>query len=394
MRIWMDNTGLLSAAQCLEGRADPKHDNDIRSLLQLATLVIFSNHIYLNGFDCDEVADRSQEIVTQFGTYGMTEDIISTVPESEETYARACKTTAELIAPSLSRFFNPEVGNLLGVVPPGFPPDLLRRNINCINLADESDGSEILQHYETNALKDKAVGAVEYMLATTPELRKSVRKIRSSYSDWNDDHRYQLNIFLRYHLNYFLGKEYSSTYAPAVGRADLVTQSTEWVQVALGKMIDSVATELSGREMGIPSTLVALLEHSKGEPHAILEVAMRFRERSETLRDTLESLSSNHLDGDPTARFKITTEIKKLGSQLRKDLGLEDRTRLSGAFDYHLFAPFVTMKGVELAKWSQERKESRRVAVLTEIVKSSAYSEVARDLWSKLQKLSRKHSRF
>lgn len=61
MKIWIDNSGLHSAAQCLDGRASLSHDYHLRGLLQFATLIIFSDSLSLNGFEDSGIAARSAE---------------------------------------------------------------------------------------------------------------------------------------------------------------------------------------------------------------------------------------------------------------------------------------------------------------------------------------------
>jgi len=118
MRIWIDNTGLHTAARCLEGRASPSHEYEIRSLLQLATLVIFGTKITLNGFEDESLAQRSREMLRTLSGYGISEDIISIQPTTEAEYALACKTATESSISDLEETFNPAEYELLGVAPP------------------------------------------------------------------------------------------------------------------------------------------------------------------------------------------------------------------------------------------------------------------------------------
>lgn len=66
MKLWIDNTGLQSAGQCLDGKASRMHDYDIRGLLQLSTLFIYANRISLNGFEDPKLAAQSVDIVGNF----------------------------------------------------------------------------------------------------------------------------------------------------------------------------------------------------------------------------------------------------------------------------------------------------------------------------------------
>src|SRR5437879_3650804 len=130
MQIWIDNTGLQSAGLCLEGKARPAHDYDIRGLLQLATLVIYGNRISLNGFEDDVIATRTQETVEQLRALGIAEGILSINSLTESEYALACMTTAESIALELNDGFNAEEFSLIGVEPPDLPRRLVQRHVN------------------------------------------------------------------------------------------------------------------------------------------------------------------------------------------------------------------------------------------------------------------------
>lgn len=390
MNIWIDNTGLQSAAQCLEGRANPNQDYDVRGLLQLATLIIYGNNISLNGFEDDIIARRSQEIIEQLQTIHISEDILSINPVSEDEYALACKTTADSIAPELCYSFNPDEYQLIGGEPPDLPIGLHERQVKCIELASEPENSAKLKDVEKNALRDKAIGAVEYMLACSPALREAVGQMIKVYPNWGDRHSYQLNVFLRYHLNDILGEQNFSKYAPAIGRARLINRRNHYVLESIGDTIDEIVTELRGEHLGVPSTLAALLQRSKGEPKAVLEVAREFREHSKPLRDCLHLLYEKYPDDTPESRFGIRKKINELGRQLRRDVGLEKNAKLRDAIEVRFVigfpVPFVS--GKELLKWLKERKQSKRTAVLTELVKASAYSDLSSDLFEKLRKLS------
>jgi hypothetical protein len=387
MKLWIDNTGLHSAGVCLEGRASLEHNYDVRGLLQLATLVIYGNQVSLNGFENRIIADRSREIVGQLQDIGITEDIISISPITEIEYALACKTTAEWIAPELFEGFNPHEFQLLGGGPPDLPRGFRDRQVKSLALANEPEGSIKLQEVEENALSDKAIGAVEYMLASSSALREAVARVMATHPNWSDTHSYQLNIFLRYHLNNALGDQNFSKYAPAIPRAELVNQRSQYIIEALGNTLDKTVADLRGEPLGVPSTLAALLQRSKGEPRAVLKVAREFREHSKPLRDVLGTLSAKYPDDTPESRFEIQRQIKELGRQLRRDVGLETSSTLRDALEIRLIVgiPVPVVSAKAIVEWVHARMQSRRIAVLTELVKASAYSDLSTTLYEKLR---------
>lgn len=397
MRLWIDNTGLQSAARCLDGTASIHHDYDLRGLLQLATLIIFGDSVSLNGFEDPEIATRSSEIAQHLQSLGITEDILSIRQVNEAEYALACQTAANSIAPDLSVAFNPLEHQLVGAGPPESPRGSIPRQIAAIALADEPPCSGKLHRAESSALGSKAIGAVEYMLATSEALRNAVRRTIRMYPDWTDAHSYQLSVFLRYHLNVALGEQSYARYAPAVARAELIQRETQYVLDCLQGVADRAALELRGEPLGIPSTLAALLQRSAGEPQAVLRVAMELRQHSGPLRTVLGVLARQEAD-TPDSRFEIRSAIAELGDQLRRDLRLKEAVHLRDALEIRLIVgvvPTLSVSVKTLVKWLEERRKKKRTAVLTEVIKASAFAEFSTDPYEKLRTMStRRSSRF
>jgi hypothetical protein len=151
------------------------------------------------------------------------------------------------------------------------------------------------------------------MLATSQALRDAVMHTIRMYPSWTDVNSYQLNIFIRYHLNAALAEQSRSTYAPAIARAELIQRQCQYLIHALERVADDIVEELRGGPLGIPSTLAALVQKSRGEPEALLQVAMEFRQQSKPLRDALESLSATYSDNTPEARFEMQRAVNELG---------------------------------------------------------------------------------
>jgi hypothetical protein len=402
MQLWIDNTGLQSAGLCLEGKANPGHDYDVRGLLQLATLSIFANKITLNGFETDTIAERTEGFVHLLGQNGLTKDVLSITRTKEPEYALACRTAANFVAPTLRDRYHPDDSALIGVEPPDLPRGIHKRQVGYVSLASEPEGSSRLEELEASALKDKAVGAIDYMMASSAGLREAVARILAANPNFDDRLRYDLNILLRYHLNHALAEQVFSRYAPAIGRAERMDRRNQYIVQALSDMVDRTVRDLRGDKpdntikevqarlnpepLGVPSFVVALLNRSKGEPRGVIEAAVAFRERSKPLRDALQKLASKNIDDTtPEARFEIQLEIKDLSKQLRRDLRMEKRTSLLRSLDIKSLVelPIVSIK--ELVKWGVEFWKGRKTAVLTELVRASAYADAPGRLYEKLR---------
>ena len=390
MRLWIDNTGLQSAGKCLEGRARVTHEYDVAGLLQLATLLIYGNTISLNGFEEKTVAEHSRAVVEHLQALGVPHKTVSITPVSETEYSLACKTAGDLVAPELHESFNPDEYQLLGGEPPDLPRGIAERQTTFVTLAAESEDSERLRKARERALKDQAAGAVEYMVSVSRRLRDEIRTMTSRHSHWEDTHSYQLNIFLRAHLNHALAEQVFARYTPAVARAELINTRNQYILDALGEELDDVTRELRAEQLGVPSTVAALLQRSKGEPAAVIKVALEFRQHSSQLRESLEELSAKYVDDTPESRFEIRKKVKELGRQLRRDVGLEKRAELRDAVEVHFVVgvPVLSISGRELIRWLQQRRQRRRTAVLTELIKASSYSDMSTEMYTKLRKLS------
>jgi len=392
VRLWIDNTGLQGAGQCLAGRAHPGHEYDIRGLLQLATLLIFANEIKLNGFEDDTVAARSREIVDQLRALDTADNAVSIEPVTKAQYALACKIAADSLAQDLPESFNPDEHMILGGEPSHLPRGIRARQVQFMTLARERAGSAALRQTEENALRDRGIGAVEYMLAVSGGLRESILNLQSRHPDWEDRHSYQLNVFLRYHLNEALGEQTYSSYAPAVARAELVRRRNQYILQALDRLVDEAVEELRGKPLGVPSTLAAILHRSRGEPDGVIRIANEFRPKSRPLRDRLELLANRYTDDTPEFRYQIHKEIQELGDQLRRDLGLDEASSWRDAIELSIVlgCPVLRISGGKLLKWLRQRQQQRRTAVLTELATASAFSDSSEIFYARLRQKCRR----
>jgi hypothetical protein len=228
------------------------------------------------------------------------------------------------------------------------------------------------------------------MLACSRGLREKVMRTLRMYPHWGSMHTYHLEVFLRYHLNEALGEQSFSNYAPAVARAELLHRRSQYLINALEGVVDKTIEDLLGKPLGVPSTLAALLLRSKGEPQAILKVAGELRQHSRPLRDSLELLASKYSFDTPESRFEIHRAINELERQLRRDLRLENPVEFGDAVELRFIVgvPLPSVSGAKLLKWLAERRMSKRTAVLTELVRASAYADYSIDLHERLRKLS------
>jgi hypothetical protein len=371
MQVWTDNTGLHAVRQCLNGKAD--NDGDIRGLLQFATLLIYGDRMQVNGFEIPVISERTEELVHALALMTPNQTLLEIAPITAQEYAEACTAAADRAASDLPFVFNPDEHIHLRLGPPDLPRELLDRQVNCVRLACLTDESDELSAIRQHALADRAVGAVDYMFATSAGLRRAVSTMVSAHAQWTDQHSYQLNVFLRYQLNDQLGACRSAIYAPAVGRAELIHKRHKFVTEALVGELDDVLTELRGTPLGIPSVSAALVSRSKGEPKAILVESLEMRERARSIRQWLSHLVDRSVRRNE--RFELMSQIRSLGADLRKDLALDSAPRFLDAVDVTFIVglPAPSVSAVKLFEWMQYNRGRKQRALLTDIVKSAAY---------------------
>jgi hypothetical protein len=228
-------------------------------------------------------------------------------------------------------------------------------------------------------------------MACSPSLRAAVANILTANPNFQPRHSYDLNVHLRYHLNDALAAQQYSTYAPSVGRAERLDRRNQYAIQMIESMADNVVKELRAKlafsPLGVPSVTAALLERSKGEPRALIAAAMEFRARSEPLRNTLHDLASAYPSATPESLFDLHLEISELGRQLRRDAKLEESTGLPDAVDvkFVVGVPVPSLSGEKTKKWIIQRFEKERVAVLTELVRASAFSNLSARIYRKLR---------
>jgi hypothetical protein len=101
----------------------------------------------------------------------------------------------------------------------------------------------------------------------------------------------------------------------------------------------------------------------------------------------LEALAAKYPADTPESFFEIRTQINELGRQMRRDVGLERAAKMRDAVDVRFIIgfPVPSVSGKELLTWVKERLLSRRTAVLTELVKASAYADLSTKLYETLR---------
>jgi hypothetical protein len=372
MHLWIDNTGLHGAGRCLVGEA--KTHYDVKGLLQLATLLVFAEKIELNSFEPSEITEASKHFRSLIVAAGADGDSLVIRETSKERYEDACRAAADFASEELIYRFNPDEQLILGVPQANIPRGAQFQAERTEDLARETDAST-LESVRQTALESRAGGAVEFMLATSSDLRNAIVEIMDYYSDWSPGHTFQIESMLRAYLNENLAEQINASYAPAIHRANVIFHQNQWILDKLGNEIHPVVEELRGEPLGIPSVIAALIDQSKGDPRGLLAEALKLRRKSGELRAALSELQAKASGSDGAARHKVQDEVKDLARGVRIDLGLEslwDAIKL----EVSLGSAKLSSPLTALLDWAQLRYQKGKRVALTDAARNAAFSQV------------------
>lgn len=373
MRVWIDNTGLQSATSCIYGKGSLEHYNDPLGLLQLATLVVFSSEISLNGFEDPVIQENSENAISRLTQLGI-DGLITIESLKTADYAAACRRAAHEMSDDLVEGFVPDEKALHGVEPPELPRGTNAQQTRYVTLLDKPDDE--LREIATTTLDDhKATGAIDYMIAISPQLRNRLRTLQSKKGSLGLRSAYSMNIAMRFNLNRCLADDYESTYMASVGRSNLVARRSDLVLSRVLTDVDDVVSSLRDKELGVPSVYAYLLDKSKGDPEGLVVEALVLREKTTEVRTVLGELENAIRSGEPRTINSAKIEIRKLGEQLRRDVGLTPDTKLVDAISFKLalgIIPTFAISGKGITRYWRERQLRKKLTAVADVALGAA----------------------
>jgi hypothetical protein len=383
MRTWIDNTGLHGAGRALTRRSGTPAE-DAKALLQLATLIVFSETMTLGGFEHRLTAEASADYRYRLVQVGVPDNVLMIRDTTRAEYEAECRLTARSAAleipNSLQRNEYEELGLRRPELPRGttFDPQLVPA------LATGNFQHEQLREIHSTAFdgEERADNAVAFMLASSTELRRALADLIVQWPGWSAADSWHVEAFLRSKLNERLSGLSDATYAPAVSRAQLLARQRIAAFRQLESEVDLVASELRAEPLGLPSIYSALLERSKGRPRGIIDAALELRLKATPVRGVLESFATAMKRDSIEDRAMLRKKIKEIGRHLRASLGVTEAPSLLGALDIQTLIniPFGGAVGVpltpsRLASWFKQQLAGGRFAALTEIAMLAAFTE-------------------
>jgi hypothetical protein len=379
VKLWIDNTTLHGAGRCLMGEG--RTSRDLRSLLQLATLIVFADSLELGQFEQGEVVAQSNAVRDSLLRLGLSSPALQIVPTTEDDYLAAAVATAQFAATELPFRFRADEAEVLGLSAFDMPQGTSFRPQRLPWLVNTVVDPEVFDQVATESVPEKAMGAIDYMVSTSADLRSAVRAVMDATEAWSDAQTFQVESMLRAMLNDSLAHQRQAAYAPAPHRGELVYRQNLWLLARLGGVVDDAVESLRGQPLGLPTLTYALVLKSRGSPTGVISEAIAMREKSSALRKSLMRLQQRLREDPEGGQLYAWRDITELGQALRADLRLEGASRLDDAvsFDFPLGLPSASVKASALLHWLRDRLTRSRRTVLTSIVKTAAFADAPQD---------------
>jgi hypothetical protein len=362
MDVWIDNTGLHGAGRCLAGEA--RLSQDVRGLLQLATLLVFSETFRFGDYEIPAVTAASSRHTRALIKLGLSETAIAAHHLSQEQYESACRAAASLAADEWSQHFTRSMHE--GFTASFDVPTGVKTAQNWLPKAVETGWKTL----DREAVRDRrAAGAVEYMLVVNTELRAALSATVTP--SWGLREGYLFESFVRAILNDQLAREADSVYVPAAARAEQLARESELVTSEIARDLCDLTAQWRPEFPSLPRLSLALLRRSRGEPHAIILEALALREKARWVRTLLAAKVSAARSGD--YNHDITKD--ELSTYARAALGLEDPPSFLSAIDiqFVIGLPALGLNAGKLRDWVMYNLWKRRLVVFTDMAHAPAF---------------------
>lgn len=358
---------------------------DIKSFLQLGTLIVFSSRLQLGGFEAEAIADASHTFRDELVQIGLKEEALSIRATTEAEFRAACIAAARHAASDMPFGYRQGARSLVGLSLIDLPRGAHHRGREITRLVTEAENLDLIQ-IAVGAFKERSAGAVNYMLAISPGLRKRALHLIAGSPGWGDDDSFELEGYLRAVLNTELARLADATYAPAPSRAELIERENELAIELLQAKLDEVIGDKRPRAMKIPPVTGALLVRSHGDPKGFIEQALEMRELARPLREHLAELARAAAQGSLQGQEQLFNEIDSIGEHLRIALRVKRGPDLLRAIDLDVVmglpgdASLSTSLGTvkNLVKWAEHLRMRGKLVVLTEIVRQAAFASTPR----------------
>lgn len=362
--IQIDNTGLHSASKVFLNEKRTKDNckiEDIDGLVQLCLLVIFSDKIFVNGFETETIIEKTDYILDFTNKYDL-KDIIQKHDKEEERFYHICEKASRRAAEELIvGGFVCDEKEVLRVAPDGLDEKLKNIRYGYLDIIKRTAD---LEEIKAESKLDKMEGAVLYMLASNTDLMKVI----DGFGSMSKNKKYQLNAYLRVILNNEFARDYGTFYAPAVVRGRILDTSYNNVLNRFSEEIRKKLMQASQKSVKALPLEYFLLEKAQGDPIKMIETALRVREKSKGLRMAFGKIltATQHLDALEKGKMiaNVDEEINHLASNLEIKFG---QTGQKGQLLRALSGFLIEAPMSKIKQYLKMEGKETKVTLITEI---------------------------
>ena len=388
MRIWVDNTGLHAAGRCLNGTA--KNLIDVEGIVQFGTFLATGKSIHLNGFEHPDIFSFSEE--TKDEIVELSSSKLEIIQEPSVNYRRACLDAAYRCANDFSNGIdlgNPAISDLK----PSKVPN--KEMLSQITFAREvMKGSEKFNFTEIadSALSKKAVGAFEFMLSSSKELREAFRTVFLSQTSWTNDEIYALTSACRMYLNEELSKYAAKGNGAvpglAVARARIVVKQNGYSVSTLDDSFKRWIINATQRPLPVPPLAALLVQRSKGDPRALLVEALSMRENMvKTVGEYYSRI--NTFEWNTVGRDSQEDALaREISAAIARKLKREPSKKFPFGMSLQLAVAWVAIKlnlsRSNIQEWAEEKFANQRWKAFSEMAEKVPKELYETDSWRKL----------
>jgi hypothetical protein len=367
MRTWVDNTGIQSAGNFFSDHPQRTED-DLKNLLQLANLMIFSEGILYNDFEPEQVREKTNSAVGEIFK-DLDKNIIFPVQDRIQYFDSAIQTGEECSSEIQHIDYSIDNNNLR---PHSMPSTIV--NEECLFVDSLRKGPVKLFDDGEDYKQQGSAKIIHYLFSTNEKLRNSLREIGNP-DTISKGALQNIYFYLRSSMNQNLAYNNNAIYVPSSGRQLLIRQ----------RMQDSVVDKINEivpnfyLSLPMPSVQAYLINKAKGDPRKLIEFALITRDKAGPLRKHITLLLKKFNGESDESYSKITSALKKISEAFLYEIN-GNQPKLVSTFDLMinlnsvlLINPMPTLfiKISEFQKWINHRKMIKKISLLTEISRAN-----------------------
>lgn len=395
MYAFVDNTGIHAVGRCLDGISKRgEEDADVKGLLQFASLLVFCNRIYVSEFEEEGIRSRTSEIVANLNDIGVEKNLVQSVFQDARAFAALAPHIANNIADDISFLHVPSSGYSLSprLVTPDirFPDDDFRQYAGDFlrSMTEETVDDDVAKSF----LSNRSGGGMHYLIYGSERLRNKLRESKEFFLS-TGNHSASLVTHFRCRMNQHFAAHCSQSffsnlnevwYIPSISRAHLIAEQTTFLLDKLNDIVGEAAMKLNQRPLPAPPVAAAIALRSKGEPIAVVQEALRSREKASDLRAHLAKVTLKMCLWD--GQTLLFEELQELSRSVRQFLRIEKKPGIFGALTVDILGVSLGTTFDKIGEYFNSVKSANKAVVLGEFAKTIADFKIDPFIYKKLVK--------